>query len=373
MRLLRPIPRAVSRPLSFVVLVAWALQMGVLLRSIQASSMNLATDLSRYGSAATWKGVYSRGEKIGFTVSQTLPRDDGFELQEDGRLQMVLLGATTAARLHTTARVDKEFELRSFEFSLDPGTGPLLVEGTLDGLRLTLTVKTPGGTRTETRTSPSRRPSRSTSRGGSRRPASAPDSASRVVFDPATLRNAPVTVEVGAGGRARAGSADPRVPGRDLVRRGALHVVGDRHRRGRPRGEPARLHRREARAGSGRPPSPSPARSRPTCSRPPPSCPRLREAIDEPAGGPAPRGGSRGRGPVRPRRPGGRTDRRRAPRRDPRSGDPRPGAGGYPTSRASCGRSRSSRATRRRSWPRPGRRRRRRASRAPAPSGSRAT
>jgi hypothetical protein len=35
---------------------------------LQASTGNLATDLARYGAAAAWRGVYYRGEKIGFTV-----------------------------------------------------------------------------------------------------------------------------------------------------------------------------------------------------------------------------------------------------------------------------------------------------------------
>ena len=97
MKLLRPIPRSVGRLLSAVVVLAWLVQMGVLFRSIRASTMNLAGDLSRYGSSAQWKGVYSRGDKIGFMVGQTIPTADGFELQEDGRIQMTLLGATSAA------------------------------------------------------------------------------------------------------------------------------------------------------------------------------------------------------------------------------------------------------------------------------------
>src|SRR6266536_5423644 len=100
MTLLRPLPRRLSRLLSTVVVIAWLVQMGVLFLSIQASTTNLASDLSRYGSAAQWRGVYSRGDKIGFMVGQTVPTADGYELQEDGRLQMTLLGATSAARLH---------------------------------------------------------------------------------------------------------------------------------------------------------------------------------------------------------------------------------------------------------------------------------
>jgi hypothetical protein len=98
LRLLRPLPRPVTRLIFLVILIAWGAVMAALLNRsyLQASSANLATDLARFGSAAAWHGVYYRGEKIGFTVTQTLPKDAGSELEEDGRLQMSLLGATTA-------------------------------------------------------------------------------------------------------------------------------------------------------------------------------------------------------------------------------------------------------------------------------------
>jgi transglutaminase-like putative cysteine protease len=175
--------------------------MGVLVHRsyIQTSAANLATDLARYGSAAQWRGVYYRGEKIGFTVGQIVPHDDGYELQEDGRLQMSLLGATTAAVLKTTARVDKTFALRSFDFSLDPGTGPIVVAGTLEGLTLTLSITSGGRTRQEIRTlaeppalmlSLARRLASEGLTPGARH--------EWTMFDPATMRNAPVTVAVGA-------------------------------------------------------------------------------------------------------------------------------------------------------------------------------
>ena len=165
---------------------------------LQASSTNLATDLARYGSTAQWRGVYYRGEKIGFTVSQAVALDDGFELQEDGRLQMALLGATTAARIRTTARVDRAFALRSFEFSLDPGTGPIEVRGTVDGLVLQLDIVTAGGTRHERRElaeapimglTLARRLAAEGLTPGARH--------EWHVFDPATLSNAPMTLTVG--------------------------------------------------------------------------------------------------------------------------------------------------------------------------------
>src|SRR5215467_587559 len=153
MSVLRPLPRSITRPLSILVLIAWAGVMAVLVnRSYLQASSTLATDLARYGSTALWRGVYYRGEKIGFTVSQTVPRGDGFDLEEDGRLQMALLGATTAATIRTTAHVDSAFTLRGFEFSLDPGTGPIEVSGTItardsERVALHIVVKTASGTR----------------------------------------------------------------------------------------------------------------------------------------------------------------------------------------------------------------------------------
>ena len=77
------------------------------------------------------------------------------------QLEMTLLGATAAARIETAVLVDEQFTLRSFEFSLDPGTGPVSVHGRLEGpfeepgtddpWRLILEITTGGKTRTETR------------------------------------------------------------------------------------------------------------------------------------------------------------------------------------------------------------------------------
>jgi len=171
---------------------------GVIQRAWVQASTNLATDFARYGSTASWNGVYYRGDKIGFTVSQTVPKGDGFEIQEDGRLQMALLGATTPATISTRATVDREFVLKAFEFSLDPGTGAVGVRGSVNGSTIVLTIQTPTGERTETRTLPeppalslnlSRRLAASGLKAGAHY--------SWTVFDPATLRNAPVSVDVG--------------------------------------------------------------------------------------------------------------------------------------------------------------------------------
>jgi transglutaminase-like putative cysteine protease len=196
---LRPLPRRLTRPLSWLVVLTWVVCMTVLVHRsyFVASAANLATDLARYGTAAQWRGIYYRGEKIGFTVSQTIPTDEGFELQEDGRLEMTLLGASSPVAIRTTARVDRSFSLRSFDFSLDPGTGAVGVSGTVDGSSLTLSITSGGRTRSEVRTlseppalmlSLARHLASVGLREGARH--------EWTMFDPATMRNAPVRVEV---------------------------------------------------------------------------------------------------------------------------------------------------------------------------------
>jgi len=197
--MLRALPRSVTRPLSYLLVAAWAAQMALLVNRsyLQASSLSLGADLARYGSAAQWKGVYYRGEKIGFVVGQTIPLEDGYELQEDGELLMTLLGSSSAARIRTAVRVERDFSLRSFTFSLDPGTGPIQVEGTLQGRLLELRVTTSSGTRTESRELPEApllalNLSRRLAAAG----LAAGDRHRFTVFDPATLRNAPLVLEV---------------------------------------------------------------------------------------------------------------------------------------------------------------------------------
>src|SRR3954470_3631555 len=196
----RPISRGAGRAASALVLAAWVVTLGLLLSRayVQARSMNLATDLARYGTAAEWRGVYYRGEKVGFSVSQVAPAGDGFELREDARLQMSLFGATTAATVKTVAQLDAAFGLRAFDFSLDPGTGPVQVSGTVTGKHVSLTIKTSSGTQTEER---DLEEAPALSLNLPRRMAAAgfkPGTAQRfLVFDPATLRNEPVTVSVG--------------------------------------------------------------------------------------------------------------------------------------------------------------------------------
>jgi len=185
---------------------------------LQASPGFLSENLARYGPTAVWHGVYYRGEKIGFIVRQTTRTEDGFELTEEGQLQMSLLGATTAAAMRTSAHVDQAFDLKSFDFSLDPGTGPIKVHGTVEkaspgsqARRVTVEILSGGDTRTQVIELPE---PPAMSLNFSRMLANAGLVAGAkhqwMMFDPATLTNAPLQVVVGSRAAVRAG--DTNVP-----------------------------------------------------------------------------------------------------------------------------------------------------------------
>ena len=110
-----------------------------------------ATDRPRSGTACTTAARRSASPSGRRRVRRTAS-----SCCEEGQLQMSLLGATTAAAMRTSARVDASFELKSFEFSLDPGTGAIKVHGTVErpspssaARRVTVEIASGGDTRTQ--------------------------------------------------------------------------------------------------------------------------------------------------------------------------------------------------------------------------------
>jgi transglutaminase-like putative cysteine protease len=119
---------------------------------------------------------------------------------------MTLVGAETAVRMTSRAVVDRGFALRRFLFSLDPGSGPTTIEGVLDGKRLDLTIRNSAGVRRESRELAEppalslNLPRTLAARG------LAPGQKLVVsIFDPATLRNSRMSLEVQAREVVRAG------------------------------------------------------------------------------------------------------------------------------------------------------------------------
>lgn len=195
------LPHRVTRPFTAVAMAAWALAMFFVVRkATEQTALALTTDLSSYGERAKWSGIYYRGEKIGFSVGQTSEIADGFRIQEDAQLQLTLMGATTQSVLKTRVDVDRDYALRSFQFSLDPGSGPIQVSGRLDTPTRLVTKIVSAGTERE-RVFDLKEPPVLNLNLSRRLVALGLAEGKRfevLVFDPATMTNGLSVVEVGA-------------------------------------------------------------------------------------------------------------------------------------------------------------------------------
>ncbi|MEO8360551.1 MAG: transglutaminase-like domain-containing protein [Vicinamibacteria bacterium] len=194
------LPKGLSAPLSIITLIVWVGAMALVVRkATEQTALALTSDLAAYGERARWNGIYYRGEKIGFSVSQTTERSGGYKLQEDGQILLTLMGATTASKLHTEVNVDPQYQLQDFAFSLDPGTGPISIKGILETpTRLAVRIITASGERAriydlkEPPVLGLNLPKRLLALG-------LEEGASREIqiFDPATLTNGLATIQIG--------------------------------------------------------------------------------------------------------------------------------------------------------------------------------
>ena len=180
-------------------------------RSYLQASTSLATDLARYGSAAIWRGVYYRGEKIGFTVSQTVPTDDGFELR-GGRP-----AADVAARRDDRARRSTPPRTSTRRSRCTPSSSRS-IPGPVRSRSAAASTAAACRSRSRRRAAPAREVREldeppALSLNISRRLANGGLVAGAqyqwTVFDPATLRNSPVNVEVGRRELVRGAGAAP--------------------------------------------------------------------------------------------------------------------------------------------------------------------
>lgn len=195
------LPKGIAAPLSLITMILWVGAMVLVVRkATEQTALALTSDLAAYGERARWSGIYYRGEKIGFSVSQMTERPEGgFRLQEDGQLLLALMGSNTASKLRTEVNVDSQYLLQNFSFSLDPGTGPMAVSGVLETpTRLAIKITSSGNERSRTidlKEAPVvslNLPKRLLAMGlteGARHQI--------LIFDPATLTNGMATIEIG--------------------------------------------------------------------------------------------------------------------------------------------------------------------------------
>ncbi|MBX7185207.1 MAG: transglutaminase-like domain-containing protein [Vicinamibacteria bacterium] len=194
------LPKGLSAPLTLITLIVWTGAMALVVRkATEQTALALTSDLAAYGERARWSGIYYRGEKIGFSVSQMTERPGGFKLQEDGQMLITLMGDSIASKLHTEVNVDPQYMLQDFSFSLDPGTGPLAIKGVLESpTRLVVKITSAGSEKS--RTFELKEPPIVSLNLPKRLLAMGLTEGARhqmQIFDPATLTNGLATIEIG--------------------------------------------------------------------------------------------------------------------------------------------------------------------------------
>src|SRR5258708_37320783 len=105
MRFFRPLPRGLSRSLSALVVLAWLGQMGLLYRSIQASTTNLASDLRRYGSSAPGRCGCTPRDKTGLLGGHSGPPPGGAPTPVGRGALIAPLRSTRSGPPHTAVQL----------------------------------------------------------------------------------------------------------------------------------------------------------------------------------------------------------------------------------------------------------------------------
>jgi len=68
-----------------------------------------------------WMGVYFQGEKIGYVKTSVEKKNDNYRIKEEIFLQLLMMGSCKRVNFITDSRVNEDFSLKSFDFSLRSG------------------------------------------------------------------------------------------------------------------------------------------------------------------------------------------------------------------------------------------------------------
>jgi hypothetical protein len=85
-----------------------------------------------------WKEIYLKDKKVGYTVSLVKPFDGGYLVQEEVFLRLNLMGLASGVYTATQCRVDDNFLLKSFNFSMSSGVVRFNLTGRVLGDELLL-------------------------------------------------------------------------------------------------------------------------------------------------------------------------------------------------------------------------------------------
>ncbi len=147
-----------GRAVAVAIVVCWAGAFGMhLLRSApmkaSANVLDAASPTSEAG--ITQRGVFYRGNRIGFVRERFTPLKEGARAEQEGRFTLNILGRERQMDIAGSATVGDGGELVEFSFRLttasDRSPFETEVKGKVEGQELVLDIRSGGSTRTERR------------------------------------------------------------------------------------------------------------------------------------------------------------------------------------------------------------------------------
>jgi len=100
------------------------------------------------GDQETWMNIMQSSRKIGFSHSRIAAEGIGYRFQENVRMRINTMGMVQDINLETVGRLNRDFSLADFDFTIKSGSFSFNVNGSVSGDKLTVQTHSAGASRT---------------------------------------------------------------------------------------------------------------------------------------------------------------------------------------------------------------------------------
>ena len=105
------------------------------------------SDIKSSADKDTWMKIVQNNRKIGFSHSRFSAEPDGYRLQETVLMRINTMGMVQDINLRTAGRLNRDFSLAEFDFNIKSGRFSFRVDGSVDGDVLTVRTTSAGNSR----------------------------------------------------------------------------------------------------------------------------------------------------------------------------------------------------------------------------------
>ena len=119
------------------IVIVWMLLMGVLVQRTYFNAAESYSNTNRAGQQLRpreeWMGIYWGDDKVGYAVSKIKKAFKGYEIHEQGIMDLTVMGTPQRIDTQVTSKVDNAFMLKSFEFRMFSNLFSFQAKGRIKG------------------------------------------------------------------------------------------------------------------------------------------------------------------------------------------------------------------------------------------------